>query len=118
MNLRFGLDIGVASVGWAVVNDEYEVLESGSNIFESANASQNVERRSYRQTKRLLRRIRNRVLDFNKLWEKSGLSIPKNNYNNQLELRVQGVSKPLTVDELYHVLTNMLRHRGILRFIL
>lgn len=51
MNLRFGLDIGVASVGWAVVNDEYEVLESGSNIFESANASQNVERRSYRQTK-------------------------------------------------------------------
>ena len=113
MNLRFGLDIGVASVGWAVVNDEYEVLESGSNIFESANASQNVERRSYRQTKRLLRRRRNRVLDFNKLWEKSGLSIPKNNYNNQLELRVQGVSKPLTVDELYHVLTNMLRHRGI-----
>ena len=67
MNLRFGLDIGVASVGWAVVNDEYEVLESGSNIFESANASQNVERRSYRQTKRLLRRRRNRVLDFNKL---------------------------------------------------
>ena len=66
MNLRFGLDIGVASVGWAVVNDEYEVLESGSNIFESANASQNVERRSYRQTKRLLRRRRNRVLDFNK----------------------------------------------------
>lgn len=33
MGIRFALDIGVASVGWAVVNDEYVVLESGVNIF-------------------------------------------------------------------------------------
>lgn len=29
MEIRFALDIGVASVGWAVVNDTYEVLEAG-----------------------------------------------------------------------------------------
>ena len=29
MGVRFGLDIGVASVGWAVVNDNYEVEEAG-----------------------------------------------------------------------------------------
>lgn len=33
MGIRFGVDIGVASVGWAVVNDNYEVEEAGSNIF-------------------------------------------------------------------------------------
>ena len=32
MGYTIGLDLGVASVGWAVVNDEYEVLESCSNI--------------------------------------------------------------------------------------
>ena len=42
MGLRFGIDIGVASVGWAVVNDEYEVVESGANLFPSADASKNV----------------------------------------------------------------------------
>ena len=44
MGIRFGLDIGIASVGWAVVNDEYEVLEAGSNIFSSAEAAQNTTR--------------------------------------------------------------------------
>lgn len=46
MNLRFGLDIGIASVGWAVVRDDYEILESGANLFKSADASKNAERRS------------------------------------------------------------------------
>ena len=36
MGIRFAVDIGVASVGWAVVNDEYVVLESGVNIFPCA----------------------------------------------------------------------------------
>ena len=49
MGIRFALDIGVASVGWAVVNDEYVVLESGVNIFPCADASKNAERRNFRQ---------------------------------------------------------------------
>ena len=43
MGIRFALDIGVASVGWAVVNDEYVVLESGVNIFPCADASPNFD---------------------------------------------------------------------------
>ena len=41
MGVRFGLDIGIASVGWAVVSDEYQILESGANLFEAAEASKN-----------------------------------------------------------------------------
>lgn len=73
MGVRFGLDIGVASVGWAVVNDNYEVEEAGANLFTSADANQNVERRSFRQIKRLHRRRRNRISDFKKLWHSMGL---------------------------------------------
>ena len=33
MGYTIGLDLGVASVGWAVINDNYDVVESCSNIF-------------------------------------------------------------------------------------
>ena len=52
MGIRIGVDIGIASVGWAVVDDEYQVLESGSNLFDSADASRNVDRRGFRQISR------------------------------------------------------------------
>ena len=56
MGILVGLDIGIASVGWAVVKDDYTVLEAGSNLFDSADASGNADRRSMRQMRRLLRR--------------------------------------------------------------
>ncbi len=113
MGLHFGLDIGIASVGWAVVDDDYNVLESGSNIFPAAEAEKNVERRSFRQGKRLLRRRRNRLMDFKKLWEAQGLEIPVGLCNTQLQLRVKGLNEKLSEQELYYVLANMLTHRGI-----
>lgn len=113
MGLRFGLDIGVASVGWAVVNDEYEVLEAGANLFDSADASKNMERRMLRQMKRLERRRRTRVHDFNKLWESTGKYIPKLQVIDILELRVKGLEQSITEEEIYAVLKNALLHRGI-----
>lgn len=113
MKIRFGLDIGIASVGWAVVAEDYKVLEAGSNIFDAADASQNQDRRTFRQMKRLHRRRNTRIKDFEKLWTDYVGKVPKNACNNQLELRVQGLKGPLTEDELYFVLKNMLLHRGI-----
>lgn len=113
MGLRFGLDIGVASVGWAVVNDEYEVVEAGVNIFPCADASENANRRNFRQMKRLHRRKRTRVLDFEKLWKSTGREVPIFNNSQILELRVKGLTNALTEQELYSVLKNELLHRGI-----
>lgn len=113
MKIRFGLDIGIASVGWAVVADNYEVLEAGSNIFEAADASQNQERRTFRQMKRMHRRRSTRVKDFEKLWENIVGKMPETACNNQLELRVRGLREALTETEIYFVLRNMLLHRGI-----
>ena len=57
MGYIFGLDIGVASVGVAVINNQtLEIEEVVSDLFESADASKNVERRSARQSRRLQRR--------------------------------------------------------------
>ena len=113
MGILVGLDIGIASVGWAVVKDDYTVLEAGSNLFDSADASGNADRRSMRQMRRLLRRRKTRIRDFNKLWEQSGKVVPFSQINHQLMLRVKGLSEKLSEDEIYFVLANMLRHRGI-----
>lgn len=113
MGVRFGLDIGVASVGWAVVNDNYEVEEAGSNIFTSADASQNTERRLFRQTRRLHRRRRNRINDFKKFWQNAGLQIPAVNMNDIIKLRIKGLKEQLTEEEIFYVLKNELLHRGI-----
>jgi len=114
MNLTFSFDIGVASCGWAVINkDTYEIIECGSNLFTEAAANQNVERRNFRQLRRLHRRHRVRINDYKKLWANKVGDIPTILCNNQLELRNKGLTDKLTKDELYFTLLNLLQHRGI-----
>ena len=56
MGYIVALDIGIASVGWAVIDKESEtVVEAGSNLFPEATAANNLVRRTMRQTKRLKR---------------------------------------------------------------
>ena len=77
MKYILALDIGVASVGWAVLDIESgTVVEACSNIFPEASAAQNQLRREMRQGRRGKRRQRTRLDDFNKLWEKNNLHIP------------------------------------------
>ena len=85
----FGLDVGVASLGWAVIGEDYKVIETGVNSFKSADASMNVERRGFRQLRRLHRRKKNRINDFNILCVNTGMRIPSQKCNNQIELRVK-----------------------------
>ena len=54
MGYTIGLDLGVASVGWAVINDNYDVVESCSNIFSCADSTNNAERRCFRQSMQVL----------------------------------------------------------------
>lgn len=113
MGLRFGFDIGIASVGVAVVDDNYDVKEAISYIFPAAEASENVSRRSFRQMKRLHRRKVNRLNDFNKLWIKYGYKIPDIKINEVIELKVRALSQEISMDELYAVLHHSLKMRGI-----
>ena len=114
MNYVLGLDIGIASVGWAVIDLEtLQVIESCSNIFTAAEAENNKDRRSFRQMRRLKRRLRTRISDFAKMWKSLGFSIPGDIDNMPLLLRVKGISEELSMDEIYTVLLNELKHRGI-----
>ncbi|BDR56162.1 type II CRISPR RNA-guided endonuclease Cas9 [Xylocopilactobacillus apis] len=67
-----GLDIGIGSVGWAVIDDDYQVLKArgknlmGANLFNSAETA--ADRRVYRTTRRRLSRRRWRINLLNEIF--------------------------------------------------
>ena len=58
MKYDIGIDIGVASTGLAVVDEEGRVLEATSSLYTEADAAANVERRDFRDGRRTKRRKR------------------------------------------------------------
>lgn len=113
MDINLGLDIGVASVGWAVVNENYEVLELGSDLFKEANPQNNQERRGFRQARRIKRRQKTRKSDFTKLWLNYGFNIPNQDPELLVRVRVRALSEKINEEELFFVLKSALKHRGI-----
>lgn len=110
-----GLDIGIASVGVGVIDATTgEVIHASSRIFPSANAANNAERRGFRGGRRLSRRKKHRMRRVKDLFEKYRLETRFNNLNlNPYELRVRGLTEKLAPEELFAVLKNLSKHRGI-----
>ncbi len=115
--LVLGLDIGIASVGVGILNKETgEIIHANSRIFPAATADSNVERRGFRQGRRLGRRKKHRSARLNNLFEEFGFitdfsAIPLN--LNPYALRVKGLSEELTNEELFIALKNIIKRRGI-----
>lgn len=113
-NYVLGLDIGVASVGWGIIDEiSNDIIDCGVRLFESADASKNEERRKFRGTRRNKRRKNNRLNDVANLLEENNIYKPDIMSNNPLELRVKGLNEQLTLEELYVALYNLTKFRGI-----
>ncbi|MCJ0568480.1 type II CRISPR RNA-guided endonuclease Cas9, partial [Enterococcus cecorum] len=111
-SVSIGFDIGVGSVGYAVINSKTkQILESGVSIFPAAVAQKNVERREFRQSRRLIRRRVNRLNDLKKLLKKNGF-IPSPN-KNPYEIRVRGLEHQLNKDEIAIAMLHIAKRRGI-----
>ena len=108
--LVLGLDIGIASVGVGILNKETgEIIHANSRIFPAATADSNVERRGFRQGRRLGRRKKHRSARLNDLFEEFDFitdfsAVPLN--LNPYALRVKGLSEELTNEELFIALLN------------
>ncbi|MDU8925332.1 type II CRISPR RNA-guided endonuclease Cas9 [Pasteurellaceae bacterium LIM206] len=133
LNYILGLDLGIASVGWAVVEiDEQEVpinlVDLGVRTFEKAEVtktgeSRNLTRRLARSQRRLTRRRSHRLLRMKRLLKREGvlqaMDFGKNFANLRLPnnvwtLRVAGLERKLENDEWAAVLLHLVKHRGYL----
>lgn len=129
-NYRIGLDIGIASVGWAVLqdnsNDEPErIVDLGVRIFDVAENPKNGDalaapRRDARTTRRRLRRRRHRLERIKLLLQNNGMieieSFMERYYKGNLpdvyQLRYEALERILKDEEFAQILIHIAKHRG------
>ena len=62
MELKLGLDIGITSVGWGIIDETYDVKACGVRLFPERSAQDNAEmRRPMRSSRRRTRRLQHRL---------------------------------------------------------
>ncbi|MFD1849832.1 type II CRISPR RNA-guided endonuclease Cas9 [Oceanobacillus bengalensis] len=127
MRYSIGLDIGISSVGWAVINLDKERIEDlNSRVFDVAENPKNgsllaTPRREARSARRRIRRRRYRVGRVRDFIIKKGLlsEIQANQLYNWEEedfdiwlIRVNGVERKLTDREFARILIHYAKNRG------
>ncbi|PPE05668.1 type II CRISPR RNA-guided endonuclease Cas9 [Mesoplasma corruscae] len=126
--VNIGLDIGIASVGWAIVNaDKFEIIDAGSRIFNEANNTNYqtaASTRENRSKRRQYRRNKLRREDLIRLFIKYEIiNSPDDLYSifleseNLLFLRKKGLTEELTKEEIIVVLFNYMKRRGTFNFV-
>lgn len=126
-----GLDIGIASVGWAVVQNDgrgepFKIERLGVRVFDQAEnpkdgSSLAAPRREARSTRRVVRRRRHRKNRIKILIEQSGL-MNREEIDNLFQtgrfeksvylLRVEALDRPLTEEEAVRLLIHFAQRRG------
>ncbi|MBO4474794.1 MAG: type II CRISPR RNA-guided endonuclease Cas9, partial [Clostridiales bacterium] len=129
MGKILGLDVGIGSLGWAVIDeDQHRIVDFGVRIFESGEegASKAADRasqvrRRYRSTKRLNKRRKQRKLRLKQFIEEQGIiSVEDINkayrtkgFNPDVwKMRAEGLERKLEPIELAAVLINLSNYRG------
>lgn len=128
-----GLDIGIGSVGYAVISRTnnldariedigVRLFDSGENIRQKASNAQ--ERRGYRSTRRLLRRRKHRKERIKKFFLKIKLMNEmqlkawqeQNGNQNVLQIRIKGLNEKLTPEEILDCIIHICNRRGYREF--
>lgn len=122
-NLTFGFDIGIASVGWAVLAPG-QIVALGVRAFDKAETAKegeslNLARRSARLMRRRLYRRAWRQTKVARLLKREGLIADAQLFHDQRpsplspwQLRVEGIDRLLTPEEWARVIYHLCKHRG------
>jgi CRISPR-associated endonuclease Csn1 len=113
MQKVLGLDIGVSSVGWGIIDQETgEIIDAGVRLFEEATRNANEERRSYRGSRRLKRRRMHRLERVRDLFETINLPLTGIGKVDPYDARYQGIFGSVTKEELVAGLYHLVKKRG------
>ena len=119
----FGLDIGIASVGWAVLGSD-RIIDLGVRAFDKAETAKegeslNLTRRTARLMRRRLRRKASRMKKVARLLVDNGvienrhvLAGSQTGMTNPWILRKDALDRCLNADEFARVIYHLCKHRG------
>lgn len=126
--LIFGFDIGIASVGWAVLDDKH-ILDLGIRRFDKAETADkegeplNLARRTARLARHRLQHRKWRLMKLARLLKREGLiddarlfakglKLHKDDKATAWELRRKGLDNLLTPQQWARVIYHLAKHRG------
>lgn len=117
MKYRLGLDIGIASVGWCLVDYNDDIIKAGVKIFPEGGSDENKKRRARRGGRRLLRRRQFRLERIKRLLLEFGIidSLEYDFYENgktPYHFRKKGLYEKLDSREFAVALYHLGKHRG------
>lgn len=113
MSKVLGLDIGVSSVGWGIIDTEkMEIIDAGVRLFEEATRNANEERRGFRGARRLKRRRNHRLERAKKLFEEFGIPTNCIGTGNPYEIRCKALKEKVSLEELAIGLYHIVKRRG------
>lgn len=132
--INIGLDIGVQSVGWSIIDaDTNEIIDLGVRLFDDVvdnedGSLKNQKRREKRDARRLISRRKTRKHDFGKLvlnyfndrfnslnevqalYDK--IDITKFGLDNPIQLKVHALTNAITFEQFIFILFHYLHQRG------
>ena len=114
-DLTIGIDLGIASCGWAVYNNDTKVNEDqGVYLFAQANGAQ--ERRASRSVRRRYNRTNYRELRLRRLLDSIGFNEQVKPDNEMIDKRIKGLHDKLSKQEIVNVLNFYIKQRGYIPF--
>ncbi len=126
-DLRYvlGLDIGIASVGWAVVEldenyEPYRIIDVGVRAFNAAELpktgeSLNKVRRDARSARRRLKRRKSRLRRLKRLFLEHGFVNSMEDFSKNVDkwaLRAKALDEQISKEEIAHVVLHLAKYRG------
>ncbi|WP_106190294.1 type II CRISPR RNA-guided endonuclease Cas9 [Alkalibacterium olivapovliticus] len=112
-NLVLGLDIGISSVGWGIIDkDTNEVVDAGVRLFEEATRNANEDRRNFRGSRRLKRRRKHRLERAKDFLDSHGYSSENIGSVDPYRVRYKGLHEELSKKELTAALYHLVKRRG------
>lgn len=113
-NYVLGLDIGISSVGWGIINaDSGGIIDGGVRLFEEAAKNANEDRRSFRGSRRLKRRRTHRLDRFRELLKSNGLSLDGIGKFNPYECRKTALYEEVSEGKFVAALYHLVKRRGV-----
>ena len=113
MGKVLGLDIGVSSVGWGIIDtDTLDIIDAGVRLFEEATRNANEERRGFRGARRLKRRRNHRLERAKRLFEEYGIPTTAIGTGNPYEIRCKALNEKVPLEELAIGLYHIVKRRG------
>ncbi|WP_444704853.1 type II CRISPR RNA-guided endonuclease Cas9 [Mycoplasma sp. 332] len=128
IEVSLGLDLGIGSVGWSLVNNETnEVIALGSRLFDEPNLAE--DRRAHRSLRRSIRRkalkknaYAKLVIKYSKMFNLDLKSVEdvlniylksSQKHPHIIDLKYKALSKEILSEELIWILHDYLKNRGV-----